>query len=38
MYRLTPDMRLVRTFAEGEKGDRLQAAKRCLLELVDYGT
>jgi len=31
-YRLTPDMRLQRSFAPGEK-DRLVAAKRCLLEL-----
>ena len=31
-YRLTPDMRLQRNFASGEK-DRLTAAKRCLLEL-----
>jgi transcription-repair coupling factor (superfamily II helicase) len=31
-YRLTPDMRLQRTFASGEK-DRLTAAKRSLLEL-----
>jgi len=31
-YRLTPDMRLQRSFAAGEK-DRLTAAKRCLLEL-----
>jgi transcription-repair coupling factor (superfamily II helicase) len=34
-YRLTPDMRLLRAFAEGEKKDRLQAAKRALLELRD---
>jgi transcription-repair coupling factor (superfamily II helicase) len=34
-YKLTPDMRLVRTFAEGERGDRISAAKRCLLELWD---
>jgi transcription-repair coupling factor (superfamily II helicase) len=31
-YRLTPDMRLQRSFGAGEK-DRLTAAKRCLLEL-----
>ncbi|MBI4512116.1 MAG: transcription-repair coupling factor [Deltaproteobacteria bacterium] len=34
-YRLTPDMRLVRTFTGGEHGDRIRAAKRCLLELMD---
>jgi transcription-repair coupling factor (superfamily II helicase) len=33
-YRLTPDMRLMRSFAAGEK-DRLTAAKRCLLELAE---
>ncbi len=37
-YRLTPDMRLVRTFTEPERKDRLQAAKRCLLELYDCAT
>jgi transcription-repair coupling factor (superfamily II helicase) len=34
-YRLTPDMRLLRAFAEGEKKDVMTAAKRCLLELVE---
>ncbi len=34
-YRLTPDMRLVRTFVGGEKEDRLAAAKRSLLELEE---
>jgi transcription-repair coupling factor (superfamily II helicase) len=33
-YRLTPDMRLCRTFSKAESGDRLAAAKRCLLELL----
>jgi transcription-repair coupling factor (superfamily II helicase) len=37
-YKLTPDMRLVRTFAEGERADRVQAAKRSLLELLDCAT
>jgi transcription-repair coupling factor (superfamily II helicase) len=32
-YKLTPDMRLQRTFSGGEDKDRLAAAKRCLLEL-----
>jgi transcription-repair coupling factor (superfamily II helicase) len=34
-YRLTPDMRLLRNFAEAEKQDLPSAAKRCLLELVE---
>jgi transcription-repair coupling factor (superfamily II helicase) len=34
-YRLTPDMRLLRAFAEPEKKDVVTAAKRCLLELVE---
>jgi transcription-repair coupling factor (superfamily II helicase) len=34
-YRLTPDMRLLRHFADGEKQDLTAAAKRCLLELVE---
>jgi transcription-repair coupling factor (superfamily II helicase) len=38
LYRLTPDMRLVRTFTEPEKNDRLQAAKRTLIELADCAT
>jgi transcription-repair coupling factor (superfamily II helicase) len=33
-WRLTPDMRLLRAFAAGEKADRLGAAKRSLLELL----
>jgi transcription-repair coupling factor (superfamily II helicase) len=33
-YRLTPDMRLSRAFVEGEKADRVRAAKRTLLELI----
>jgi transcription-repair coupling factor (superfamily II helicase) len=33
-YRLTPDMRLSRAFSEGEKADRVRAAKRTLLELI----
>jgi transcription-repair coupling factor (superfamily II helicase) len=37
-YRLTPDMRLVRTFTTPESKDRTQAAKRCLLELADCAT
>ncbi len=33
-YRLTPDMRLSRAFVDGEKADRVRAAKRTLLELI----
>jgi transcription-repair coupling factor (superfamily II helicase) len=32
-FRVTPDMRLVRTFNQPEKNDRLRAARRALLEL-----
>jgi transcription-repair coupling factor (superfamily II helicase) len=34
-YRLTPDMRLLRQFAEGERKDPVASAKRCLLELLE---
>jgi transcription-repair coupling factor (superfamily II helicase) len=34
-YRLTPDMRLMRAFGEAERKDRLRAAKRSLLELME---
>jgi transcription-repair coupling factor (superfamily II helicase) len=33
-WRLTPDMRILRAFAQNEKSDRLGAAKRSLLELL----
>ena len=35
LYRLTPDMRLIRTFVAAEQKDRIRSAKRCLLELLD---
>jgi transcription-repair coupling factor (superfamily II helicase) len=37
-YRLTPDMRLQRTFGPQERKEPVPAARRCLLELLGYAT
>ncbi|MFH0900573.1 MAG: transcription-repair coupling factor, partial [Pseudomonadota bacterium] len=35
LYRLTPDMRLLRSFSEQEKLDRMRTVRQCLLELLE---